>query len=128
MTERKFTPPETYPAEYVTSDGFTAVIAAYRDWAEYCYVGWIDNVSSIECWDSDGTSYWKHSGIERYNNLHDIPKKQVHWANDYGVGSCAGYWHDTRSGADNSALYTRIAVIRREIIEGQPPQYFTEEV
>lgn len=55
-----------------------------------------------------------------------LPKKQVHWANDYGYGF--GFLHATREEADESAYCVRIAVIRREWVEGQPPQYFVEEV
>jgi len=75
MTDRKFTPPTEFPAEYVTGDG----------------------------------------------------RKVVHWANDYHHGS-GGFWYHSRREADKNADFTRIAVIRREWVEGQPPQYFTEEV
>jgi hypothetical protein len=57
----------------------------------------------------------------------DAPKKQVHWANDYGIDH-AFFWHDTREDADDAAADGRIARIRREWVEGQPPQYFTEGV
>jgi hypothetical protein len=53
------------------------------------------------------------------------PQRQVHWANDYGVWP--GFsWHVTRKDADDNVTYGRIAVIRREWVEGQLPQYFTE--
>jgi hypothetical protein len=52
------------------------------------------------------------------------PKKQVHWANDYGY-SFQNWW-STREDADDNAGSARIAVIRREWVEGQLPQYFTE--
>ena len=55
------------------------------------------------------------------------PKKQVHWANDYSVGSGA-FWYDTRAEANDNAADDRIAVIRREWVEGQLPQYFAEDV
>ncbi len=58
----------------------------------------------------------------------DAPKKQVHWANDYGDNVFGGYWYRTRTDADALAADDRIAVIRREWVEGQPPQYFTEGV
>ena len=54
------------------------------------------------------------------------PKKQVHWANDYG--DSVAYWHDSREDADGWFDHDRIAVIRREWVDGQPPQYFTEGV
>jgi hypothetical protein len=57
----------------------------------------------------------------------DAQPKQVQWANDYGVWP--GFsWHVTRKDADDNVTYGRIAVIRREWVEGQPPQYFTEGV
>ena len=59
----------------------------------------------------------------------DTPQKHehVHWKNDYGhiVGDD---WWDTREKADKCASDNRIAVIRREWVEGQLPQYFTEGV
>ena len=57
----------------------------------------------------------------------DTPQKQVRWANDYGAG-CGVWWYRTRTDADALAADYRIAVIRREWVEGQLPQYFTEEV
>jgi hypothetical protein len=57
----------------------------------------------------------------------DAPQKQVHWANDYCVGPF-GHWWSTRNDADIYARDGRIAVVRREWVEGLPPQYFTEEV
>ena len=54
------------------------------------------------------------------------PKKQVHWANDYG--DRPAYWYATREQAVDNRLFKPIAVIRREWVEGQLPQYFTEGV
>ena len=56
------------------------------------------------------------------------PQKQVHWANDYGGNLRHSSWYSTREKADIGAAGSRIAVIRREWVEGQLPQYFTEEV
>jgi hypothetical protein len=71
--------------------------------------------------------------LERERALDEIvameentPKKQVHWANDYG--DSLGDWHDSREDADGWSADQVLAVIRREWVEGQPPQYFTEEV
>jgi hypothetical protein len=55
------------------------------------------------------------------------PQRQVHWANDY-YGISFGHWWSTREIADGNAGNGRIAVIRREWVPGQPPQYFTEGV
>jgi len=58
----------------------------------------------------------------------ELPKKQVHWANDYADAAWS-IWYDSRRHADMGADEPfRIAVIRREWVEGQLPQYFTEEV
>ena len=56
------------------------------------------------------------------------PQKQVHWANDYG--DIVAGWHETRVKADNHTVQYkgRKSVIRREWVEGQLPQYFTEGV
>ena len=57
----------------------------------------------------------------------DTPKKQVQWANDYEENP--GYhWFGCRKDADVRRRDDRIAVIRREWVEGQLPQYFTEGV
>ena len=56
----------------------------------------------------------------------DAPQKHVHWKNDYGYGF--QNWWSTRNDADIYARNGRIAVIRREWVEGQLPQYFAEEV
>jgi len=58
----------------------------------------------------------------------ELPKKQVHWTNDY-ADEIWSIWYDSRRHADRAADEPfRIAVIRREWVEGQLPQYFTEEV
>ena len=56
------------------------------------------------------------------------PLRQVHWANDYGINWVGTGWYSTRKKADYGSEDGRIAVIRREWVEGQLPQYFTEEV
>jgi len=56
-------------------------------------------------------------------------EKQVHWANDYGGINVPGRWRESRDDCDKVFGYSpRIAVIRRECVPGQPPQYFMEEV
>jgi hypothetical protein len=53
-------------------------------------------------------------------------RKNMQWANDYG--DFPGHWNESREDADDKAGPSRIAVIRREWVEGQLPQYFAEEV
>jgi hypothetical protein len=131
MTDRKFTPPTEFPAEYVTTDGCKAVVLGKRPGDVAPYVGYLvikeneDVRFPIDTWGACG-SYFE--GAEDRSDLHDLPKKQVRWANDYhGFNGWSG-WFETREEADDSAARHRIAVIRREWIEGQLPQYFVEEV
>ena len=126
MTDRKFTPPTEFPAEYVTSDGRRAVILGPVPDDKYPLAGYLlserGEVSLIS-WTADGmSSDYMESDID----LHDLPKKQVQWANDYG--DCVGHWSDSLEAVDLPAWKRRIAVIRREWTEGQPMQYFAEEV
>lgn len=128
MTDRKFTPPTEFPAEYVTSGGQKVEVLGQSPSKEYPLVGWIARKGggiSANKWTSDG-SYFSYSEPSE-DDLHDPPKKQVHWANDYedALGPC---WYDSRLLVNRCPEPNRIAVIRREWIEGQPPQYFTEEV
>jgi hypothetical protein len=58
----------------------------------------------------------------------DTPTKKVQWINDYDTILPINGWYSTRKYADDNARNGRIAVIRREWVEGQLPQYFTEEV
>jgi hypothetical protein len=58
----------------------------------------------------------------------DAPQKQVQWINDYGTILPINGWWAARKDADDNARNGRIAVIRREWVPGQPPQYFTESV
>ena len=125
MTDRKFTPPSEFPAEYVTTDGRKAVILGMMPCDKYPYAGYIvyeDGGCGCREWKKGG------AGAGPLSSLHDLPKKQVHWANDYGLDSVS-CWYSSRHQADRVAdIPSRIAVIRREWVEGQPPQYFAEEV
>ena len=130
MSDRKFTPPTEFPAEYVTRDGRKAVIVARTPGYIYPFVGWFEisgGPTKSSSWTEGGEAFRSR---EDDADLFDIvlePQKQVHWANDYCVGPF-GHWWSTRNDADIYARDGRIAVIRREWVEGQPPQYFTENV
>ena len=54
------------------------------------------------------------------------PVKQVHWCNDYEDES-PSWWYPSRKAADAEAGKKRIAVIRREIVDGVV-SYFKEDV
>ena len=53
------------------------------------------------------------------------PVKEVHWCNDYKDGRAV--WHHSREAADRKADGHRIAVIRREIVDGVV-SYYKEDV
>lgn len=130
MTERKFTPPTKFPAEYVTRAGDKAVIVARTPDERYPLIGWVEGKKdyNFNAFWADNGGFHK-DGREIARDLFDIvlePQKQVHWANDYEVRT--GVWRTTRESADENATDDRTAVIRREWVPGQPPQYFTEEV
>jgi hypothetical protein len=127
MTDRKFTPPTTFPAEYVNRDGRKAVILGETPDKDHPYVGWYDHRAGIavnSIWTKDGAFYMADPSD---CDLHDTPKKQVHWANDYG--DFPGHWNDSRENADaHTGPADRIAVIRREWVDGLSPQYFMEQL
>jgi len=124
MTKRKFTPPTEFPAEYVISDGCKVVILGEMPHPTHKLAGYVTHKNG-DTWIAAWTDHGKW--IAQKYDLHDLPKKQVNWLNDYGEYPEA-FWCNTRQGADYVAHIGRIAVIRREWIEGQLPQYFTEEV
>jgi hypothetical protein len=123
MTKRKFTPPTEFPAEYENGFGDKITLLA-KGIGEYPYTGQ-DGNSDWHNYGADGSFY--ATGGQSKDDLHDIPKKQVHWANDY-AGVVPVRWWKSRKEADRGAALRRIAVVRREWVEGELPQYFTEEV
>ena len=89
---------------------------------------WWDNENEWEDWhDFDYNSdycyppKWQH-GIWRIKPEHG---KEVHWCNDYEEEPF--YWYDSREDADKEANEYRIAVIRREIVDGVV-SYYKEDV
>jgi hypothetical protein len=131
MTDRKFTPPTEFPAEYVTRDGKKAVIVARTPDERYPLIGWVESKKDniFNCFWADNGGFYKDGWVIA-RDLFDIvlePQRHVHWANDYG-GLPGFRWHETRADADRERSDDRIAVIRREWVEGQLPQYFAEEV
>lgn len=123
MTERKFTPPTEFPAEYVNGFGDKITLLA-KGVGECPYTGQHANGNWYSyCADGSFSAHGSHSNLD----LHDLPQKQVHWANDYEYCS-DGSWYESREDADKKAIGWRFAVIRREWVEGELPQYFVEEV
>lgn len=125
ITDRKFTPPTEFPVEYVTGDGHKVVILGMMPCDEYPYVGYIVYEDG-----SCGAYEWKKCGFGGgmpSSSLHDLPKKRVRWMNHYSRFP-GDFWCNTREEADAVAGPDRIAVIRCEWTEGQPPQCFVEDV
>ena len=79
---------------------------------EWCEYDWYDDCLSPD-W-ADGIWRIKPEAV-----------KQVRWCNDYKDGS--DVWHYSREAADRTADENRIAVIRREIVDGVV-SYFKEDV
>jgi hypothetical protein len=124
MTERKFTPPTEFPAEYVTGRGKKVTLLA-RGKGLYPLIGQGDGPAGCEVYTYTEDGYFI-DGQTLDQDLHDLPQKQVHWSNDYR--DFIGGWRECRELAESSAGPNRIAVIRREWVEGELPQYFAEEV
>jgi hypothetical protein len=88
----------------------------------------------IEVWDGETWRPTRKKGewvspFEEFRYIFRIkpePVKQVHWANDYEYGF-NGWWHPSRAEADKGANEYRIAVIRREIVDGVV-SYYKEDV
>ena len=123
MTGRKFTPPTEFPAEYVNGFG-DKVTLLVRGKGDFSLIGQYEN-NVVSLFTESGR--YDLLGNESPYDLHDIPQKQVHWANDYDGNYWSGWWK-SREDADRNVCPDRIAVIRREWTEGELPQYFTEEV
>ncbi len=67
--------------------------------------------------------FW--DGAQNAFRIKPEPMNPVRWCNDYKDGSVV--WHQSREAADRTALANRIAVIRREIVDGVV-SYFKEDV
>jgi len=92
----------------------------------------------IQYWDLDDKEWNNEAHIEDctcnpfFDGQEDAfrikpePVKQVHWCSDYEYGF-NGWWHKSRELADTNANEKRIAVIRREIVDGVV-SYYKEDV
>ena len=77
----------------------------WYDWYDDClYPEWVDGI-------------WR---------IKPEPVKHVHWCNDY-QDTPPFWWHQSRAEADKWANEYRIAVIRREIVDGVV-SYYKEDV
>lgn len=127
MTERKFTPPTEFPAEYVDGDGNKAVIFGRGPNELFPFIGH-NAAGHARYWTEEGL--FSPIGANGYE-LHDIPKRITTWHNVYAnwVGSACL----TRSDADETDIELRImkrlCVYRIERDEdGSNPEIFVEEV
>ena len=98
------------------------------------------NGLQIQYWDADDNEWNDESHIEdctfNFNPFLDgaqaafrikpEPVKQVHWCNDYGDGPSMR-WSASRKDAEKAYEKGRIAVIRREIVDGVV-SYYKEDV
>lgn len=123
MTERKFTSPTEFPAEYVDGNGKKAVILGRGSKKALPFIGY-DADGDATSWTATGMFY---AGGTRGHDLHDIPKRITTCHNVYEAW--IGPQCRTRSDADESAYSARLCVYRIERDEdGGNHEMFKEEV
>ena len=123
MSERKFTPPTEFPAEYVDGHGNKVVILG-RSKSHRTLVGF--DVDGYACNYAENGAYYPDETYDA-QDLHDIPKRITTWHNVYKdwVGPAAL----TRIEVDGEAMTGRLCVYRIERDEdGRNPEIFVEEV
>ena len=142
MSERKFTPPTQFPAEYVTEEGQKVVILGRAPVGVYPLIGFIlyaeggaawPDCSSPEGFTEDGQH---HIDWPSPDDLHDIPKRITTWHNVYD--DFVGYQCSSRGDVDEMhhsdtveeyVTEGRLCVYRIERDEdGGNPEIFVEEV
>ena len=127
MTERKFTPPTEFPAEYVDGEGNKAVILGRGPCEEVPFIGY-DAIGDPQCWTKFGKYY---IGSNTPHDLHDITKRISTWHNVYSdwlSPQCS-----SRSDADEISHRPthagRLCVYRIERDpDGGNPEIFVEDV
>ena len=119
MTDRKFTPPTEFPAEYVDGWGHKVTILALGR-GTHPLIGQ-DSDNDFAHYTDRGAS---DLGIKY--DLHDLPKRTVRWQNFYPKGCCTR--HSSREYADDFATPDRLCVHRIECDEdGRNPEIFVED-
>jgi len=129
-SERKFTPPTEFPAEYVDVNGDKAVILGRGPHEVFPFIGY-DADGNAASWDAKGVYYTEETSPQ---DLHDIPKRITTWHNVYDNWVSSTYF--TRSHADEHyddckefSPRPRLCVYRIERDEdGGNPEIFVEEV
>ena len=85
---------------------------------------WWANENEWEDFSLDTDGYYPEWNLGIWRIKHE-PVKQVHWCNDYKDGRAV--WCLSRETVDITATENRIAVIRREIMDGVV-SYYKEDV
>ena len=128
MTDRKFTPPTEFPAEYVDGNGNKAVILGRGPNKLFPFIGH-NAAGHARFWTAKGVdpTDYMYAG----NDLHDIPKRITTWHNVYA--NWVGPQCSNRSDADETdrelGIMNRLCVYRIERDEdGGNHEMFKEEV
>ena len=124
MTDRKFTPPTEFPAEYVDGNGNKAVILGRGPNKLFPFIGH-NAAGHARFWTAKGVdpTDYMYAGFD----LHDIPKRIITWHNNYG--DWLGLQCFSRSDADKAVGGGRLCVYRFERDEdGGNLEVFVEEV
>jgi hypothetical protein len=127
MTNRKFTPPTEFPAEYVDGKGNKAVILVRGPHKMFPLIGY-DCDGEACAWTMEGTYAELASGPD---DLHDIPKRITTWHNVYydrvghqcSTGSEADEFDHRFAHADRQCVYR----IERDE-NGSNPKIFVEKL
>ena len=123
MTDRKFTPPTEFPAEYVDGRGNRVVILGRSHHEVYPLIGFTHD-GDVENWTEDGTVFRDLSSIA---DLHDIPKRIATWHNVYANQLSRSIYN--RAEVDSYCGQGRLCVYRIERDEdGGNPEIFVEDV
>ena len=139
MIDRKFTPPEEFPAEYVTEGGQKAVILGRAPVGDYPLIGYILHTKGGSDWhDWSSSEGWTENGQYHIDwsspsegDLHDIPKRITTWHNVYAnwISPQCSSRSDADEVADQLAHAGRLCVYRIERDEdGGNPEIFVEDV
>ena len=119
MTDRKFTPPTEFPAEYVDGYGNKVVILGRSNHKGYPLIGF-DHTGTALAWSEYGTVFRDLSSIA---DLHDKPKRIATWHNVYTDWISPGVTDLGRNPQKRLCVYR----IERDE-DGGNPEIFVEEV
>ena len=131
MTDRKFTPPTEFPAEYVDRNGNKAVILGRGPHKVFPFIGH-DFKGISATWTEEGG--FVRNGTSPYDLHDDTPKRITTWHNVYN--DWIGPQCSSRSDADDTDNVLRDALVpvRRCVYrierdeDGGNPEIFVEEV